>query len=86
MSDSLVITNCPVCSSPEIRRVSGPWPGKVWGQAYVVEDLEYYACPNCGEKVLPPEAMRLIQAASPVFRGKPKSSIRKRRIQASPAV
>lgn len=86
MPDSLVITNCPVCNSPEIRRMTGPWQGTARGQAYLVPDLEYYACPNCGEKVLPPEAMRRIQAASPAFRGRPKVSVRKSRLQAIPAV
>jgi predicted RNA-binding Zn-ribbon protein involved in translation (DUF1610 family) len=48
----LVVTACPTCGSRAIR-------------TYTVKDLEYYSCPNCGEKVYPPEAMRRLQEASP---------------------
>lgn len=67
MNDRLSITVCPVCASTEIRAVRGPWRGAFRGTQYQVADLEYYSCPNCGEKVYPPEAMRRIQAASPAF-------------------
>ena len=65
---SFDIKTCPTCGSSEIKRVRGDWKGRANGRTYMVPDLEYYECPNCGEKVYPPQAMRRIEANSPVFR------------------
>jgi len=34
---------------------------------YTVEELEFYECPDCGEKVYDRDAMRTIEANSPAF-------------------
>ena len=61
------VSACPSCSSPAIRKVKGKWTGSYKGMSYTVEALEYYTCPNCQEKVYPPEAMRRIQEVSPAY-------------------
>jgi len=63
----LVVSVCPTCGSPDIRMVRGSWVGNYKGETYSVKELQYYSCPNCGEKVYSPEAMRRIQEASPAF-------------------
>lgn len=69
MSDEgFSVSMCPTCGSPAIRKVSGSWSGNYKGKTYTVKSLDYYACPNCDEKVYPPEAMRRIQQASPAYR------------------
>ncbi len=61
------ITSCPSCGSKKIKMVRGKWSGEYKGQAYTVENLEFYECPDCGEKVYDREAMRRIEANSPAF-------------------
>ena len=61
------ITICPTCGSNKIKKVRRNWTGKVHGKTYTVPNLEYYECPDCGEKVYDREAMRKIEARSPVF-------------------
>jgi YgiT-type zinc finger domain-containing protein len=63
----LNITTCPSCGSESIRRVRRTWRGEVQGQRYSVPGLEFYECPDCGEKVYDREAMRRIEAHSPAF-------------------
>ena len=61
------ITLCPSCGSKKIKRLRCDWTGEFQGQSYTVPDLEFYDCPDCGEKVYDREAMRRIQAQSPAF-------------------
>lgn len=65
--ERFLISACPSCGSSAIRKVKGEWTGSYKGMSYTVDALEYYACPKCGEKVYPPEAMRRIQEASPAY-------------------
>ena len=67
-NEGFSVSVCPTCGSSAIRKVSGSWTGNYKGETYTVKALEYYACPNCNEKVYPPEAMRRIQHASPAYR------------------
>lgn len=64
----LQITICPNCSSDKIRKVKRDWVDQVQGEVYIVPNLEFYECPTCGEKLYDREAMRAIEAHSPVFR------------------
>lgn len=64
----LNITTCPSCGGKRIKRVRGNWTGKFKGQKYTVPNLEYYECPDCGEKVYDREAMRAIESHSPAFK------------------
>jgi hypothetical protein len=43
------------------------WTGQYKGHPYAVENLEFYECPDCQEKVYDREAMRKIEANSPAF-------------------
>ena len=40
------------------------------GQRYIVPNLEFHECPDCGEKIYDPEAMRKIEAVSPGFKAR----------------
>jgi YgiT-type zinc finger domain-containing protein len=64
----LKITKCPSCGSSEIRRIRRDWSDEYQGIAYVVPDLEYYECPECGERVYDQNAMRKIESHSPAFK------------------
>lgn len=61
------IATCPSCGSDRIKAVRKDWTGNFAGQAYTVRNLEFYDCPECGEKVYDREAMRRIEEASPAF-------------------
>jgi YgiT-type zinc finger domain-containing protein len=63
----LRITICPSCGSDRINLVCRDWTGKFRGQSYTVPELEFYECPDCGEKVYDQQAMRRIEARSPAF-------------------
>ena len=62
----LQISVCPVCGG-KIKKVRGDWIGEYQGQKYVVPDLEYWECEDCGERIYDREAMRKIEAHSPAF-------------------
>ena len=61
------ITKCPSCGSVKIKKVRRKWSGEYMGRHYTVENLEFYECPNCHERVYDPQAMRAIEASSPAF-------------------
>ena len=63
------ITTCPSCGSRKIKKVRGNWTGHFKGKTYTVPNLQYYECPDCGEKVYSRDAMRKIEAHSPAFQG-----------------
>lgn len=68
MSDRFQIKTCPTCGSDSIKRVVRDVIRKHMGQNYTVPLLEFYDCPNCGEKVYDREAMLKIEAYSPSYR------------------
>ncbi len=61
------ISACPACGSTRIRAVQEDWSNTYAGKRYVVRNLRFFHCLQCGEKVYGPSAMRRIQAASPAF-------------------
>jgi YgiT-type zinc finger domain-containing protein len=63
----LNLESCPSCGSRNIEKVRRTWRGEFEGQCYAVPDLEFYECPDCGERVYDREAMRKIEAHSPAF-------------------
>ena len=65
------ITKCPSCGSVKIKRVRRKWSGEYKGQSYTVENLEFYECPDCNERVYDREALRAIEAHSPAFAKSP---------------
>ena len=61
------ITVCPTCGSDKIKKVRRKLTGKIHNKTYTVPSLEYYECPDCGERVYDREAMQKIESYSPVF-------------------
>jgi hypothetical protein len=43
---------------------------KYRGKPYTVPALEFHECPQCGEKLYSPEAMREIEAVSPAYKSR----------------
>ncbi len=60
------ITVCPVCAG-KVRKIKEDWVSEFKGEKYVVPDLEYYICDECGEPVYPHEALKKIEAFSPAY-------------------
>jgi YgiT-type zinc finger domain-containing protein len=67
MNKSLKIGICPTCGSEKIKKVRRNLMGRFSERSYAVPSLEFYECPDCGEKVYDREAMRRIEATSPAF-------------------
>jgi YgiT-type zinc finger domain-containing protein len=61
------ITSCPSCGSKKIKKVRRNVTRDFRGQTYVVPDLDFHECPECGEKLYDRYAMRKIEAHSPAF-------------------
>ena len=69
MNMSFQIARCPSCGSRKIRRVRKDLHCEYRGQKkYDVPQVEFYACPDCKERVFSPEAMRAIYEVSPAYR------------------
>jgi YgiT-type zinc finger domain-containing protein len=64
------IRTCPSCGSKKIRKVRGRISREYEGLKYSVPDVEYYECPDCGERIYGIEAVRKIQAKSPAFQSR----------------
>jgi YgiT-type zinc finger domain-containing protein len=67
MNEKLIIKTCPTCGSDRIQLARKDLSRKYQDQIYLVPEVEYYECPNCGEKVFDTEAMRKIQEKSPAY-------------------
>lgn len=67
MNEQLNITICPTCGDGNIRKVRQNWKGEYQGRPFMVPSLEFFECPNCHEKIYGPQAMRMIEAHSPVY-------------------
>lgn len=63
----MTITQCPSCASRKIKHKRQDWEGEANGTSYKVRDLQFYECPSCGERIFDRDAMRKIEARSPVF-------------------
>ncbi len=68
MSEKFYIKTCPTCGSDKIKRVVRDITRKYKAQTYIVPKVDFYDCPNCGEKVFDREAMAKIKAYSPAYR------------------
>jgi YgiT-type zinc finger domain-containing protein len=58
---TLKISSCPTCGSRRIRKVRRSLAGTYRGRKYTVPELEFFECPDCGEKVYGREAIREIE-------------------------
>jgi YgiT-type zinc finger domain-containing protein len=61
------ITTCPTCGSKKIKRLKRDWVDEFKGETYIVPALEFYECPDCGERLYDAQAMRKIEAHSPAY-------------------
>ena len=61
------ITVCPSCGGGNIKKVKQDWNGEFRGKPYTVPALEFYECPDCGERIYDREAMRKLEVHSPAF-------------------
>jgi YgiT-type zinc finger domain-containing protein len=61
------VKTCPSCGSRRIKKVKRDLTREFEGHTYVVPDLEFHECPDCGENVYDREAMRKIESHSPAF-------------------
>lgn len=68
MNDKLQIKICPTCGSDKISRVARDLTRTYKRKTYTVPKVEFYDCPNCGEKVFDHEAMLKIESYSPAYR------------------
>jgi YgiT-type zinc finger domain-containing protein len=58
------LTVCPNCYSKNLKKVRRTVSGTRQGRRYSVPGVEFYECPDCGERIYDPTAMRQIEQAS----------------------
>ena len=63
----LEISICPTCGSNKIRSVRAAVKGAQHGKQYSAPGVEFHECPDCGERVYDPAAMREIEKHWPAF-------------------
>jgi len=56
------LRRCPTCGSARIRRVVGDYRTRVQAAEVVVPVLERDECPDCGEVLFSPAAMRRMES------------------------
>ena len=72
----LILTVCPSCGGKNIKKVRKVVTGSRSGKPYTAPDIEFYECPDCGERVYDPPAMRQLEKHSKVLeRRKPARKI-----------
>ena len=55
---------CPTCCSKNLKKVRKTVSGTRQGKRYSVPAVEFYECPDCGERIYDPTAMRQIEQRS----------------------
>lgn len=56
------LRRCPTCGSTRIRSVVGDYRTRVQGEKVVIPDLQREECPDCGEVLFSPAAMRRMES------------------------
>jgi YgiT-type zinc finger domain-containing protein len=56
------LRHCPTCGSNRIRTIRSDYRTRVRGEEVLVPSLEREECPNCGEILFGPQAMRRIES------------------------
>jgi len=67
MKPKFTVTQCPTCGSEAIKRICRDVKDDWRGQIFTIPRLEFWDCPNCGEKVYDAGAMRKIEEYSPAY-------------------
>ena len=60
----LKLSVCPTCGKKNLKKVRRIVSGTRHGKRYSVPAVEFYECPDCGERVYDPTAMRQIEQRS----------------------
>ncbi len=82
MGNAFQIKTCPTCGSDKIKRVTRDLARTFKGQSYTVPMVEFYECPNCGEKVYDHDAMQKIESYSPAYhKAKSVTPVLRRRVK-----
>ena len=68
---TLTIKTCPLCGSSRIKRLRRTLSRSYRGRNYTVPNVQYFACPDCGERLYDAAAIDKIQAHSPAFARRP---------------
>lgn len=63
---SLKLTVCPNCGNKNLKKVRKAVTGTRHGKRYAVSAVEFYECPDCGERIYDPAAIRQIEQHSHV--------------------
>ncbi len=50
MNNPIKFTNCISCRSKKIKKIKGIYLLHIKGKEVKVPDIEYYSCPDCGER------------------------------------
>jgi len=57
-----VLRHCPTCGSSRMHTIRTDYRTRVRGEEVLVPKLEREECPNCGEMLFGPQAMRRIES------------------------
>ena len=60
----LKLSICPTCGEENLKKVRRTVSGIRQGKKYSVPGVEFYECPDCGEHIYDPIAMRQIERGS----------------------
>ena len=60
----LKLSVCPNCGNKNLRKVRKAVTGTRQGKRYSAPAVEFYECPDCGERVYDPAAIRQIEQHS----------------------
>jgi len=58
------LTVCPNCYGKNVKKVRRTVNGTRQGRRYSAPGVEFYECPDCGEQIYDPTAMRQIEQRS----------------------
>ena len=62
----LKLSVCPNCYSKNLKSVRRTVSGTHQGRRYSVPGVEFYECPDCGEQIYDPVAMRQIERGAQI--------------------
>ena len=60
------LTKCPTCGNNNLKKVRKVVTGTRQGKRYSAPNMEFYECPDCGERIYDPAAIRQLERHSDV--------------------
>ena len=52
----MLLKKCPLCDSMNVKKVTKTVERMIRGELLRIPSVTYWACPNCDEKIFPPQA------------------------------